>query len=726
VITGIGVIAAPGHTIDQIWAAVASGESGLKPLTLFHSPRYGQIPVGEITADLTELGAPLQGSRSDKLAWLAARSAIDSAKLTIEPDGDRFGVLLGSSVGGTYDTERFLRALMKRGVMRPRPTRYHECSAPVNFVADAFGCYGPSFAISTACSSGALAISTAAELIQSNQTDVMLAGGTDSLSHTTWAGFHSLLLVDEHGCRPFDASRAGMSFGEGAAVLLIESEEHARSRGGTILARLTGWGASCDAHHVTAPHPEGMGAVAAMRAALDRGQLVPSDVGYVNAHGTGTRDNDIAEGKALKTLFGSSVPPFSSTKACFGHALAASGAIEAVVCIEALRRQHVPANPGFTQADPAIGLTPVLRTQPARLQHVMSNSFGFGGNNAVLIFSHADASPKTRPSQLGPVSVTGIGVIAPDLKSNLERKIDPPLPAATVLVKSCGALADTATLTPNQRRRLSRISQMSILAARQSHQRNLSKRLAVALGTGFGCLDEGAVFIENLVQKDEAEPMPTRFPGSVHNAPAGQVAIDLEARGLNSAPTMGEISFECALWQAVHQVSNNEADEALAGSVDELNKYPLAIGQRWGFWNERTIPGEGVGVVNLSRASAESKPLGTVTTVRLGRYHRPFDAVREAQWIRTAVDVTHLDTLVTGAQGWPELDPLYDAVLAELERTTGHNWTQATYKQDCGEFYSASALGFAHALKLVQQEQRPMLLYTLSLRGGKALSCIAP
>jgi 3-oxoacyl-[acyl-carrier-protein] synthase II len=236
--------------------------------------------------------------------------------------------------------------------MRARPTRFHECSAPVDLVAEGFGLYGPSFAISTACSSGALAIATAAELIQSGQADVMLAGGTDSLSHTTWAGFHSLLLVDAQGCRPFDATRGGMSFGEGAAILILEAEEHARKRGAKILARLTGWGASCDAHHVTAPHPDGAGALAAMQSALHRAQLTPADIGYVNAHGTGTRDNDLAESKALRSLFGANVPPFSSTKRFFGHALAASGAIEAVVCIEALRRQQLPANPGFRQIDP--------------------------------------------------------------------------------------------------------------------------------------------------------------------------------------------------------------------------------------------------------------------------------------------------------------------------------------------------------------------------------------
>lgn len=721
VITGVGVIAAPGLGVAQIWSAIISGQSGLKPLSLFQSPRYGQIPAGEITSDLLALGAPSHASRSDQLAWLAARDALQSAQLSLKAIGERTGVVLGCSVGGSFGSEKFLAELALAKRFRPLRTRYHECSSPVDVVANGFGCYGPSFAISTACSSGALAIGTAADLIQSGAADVMLAGGTDSLARTTWAGFHSLLLVDSQGCRPFDATRSGMSFGEGAAVLIIESEEHATKRGAKILARLTGWGASCDAHHATAPHPEGAGALAAMQAALDRAQLAPSDIDYINAHGTGTRDNDVAEAKALKTLCNGSVPPFSSTKRFFGHALAASGAIEAAVCIEALRRQQLPANPGFTQVDPAIGLAPVSETRAAKLTHVMSNSFGFGGNNAVLIFSTAESIPRTKPTPSRPIAVASLGIIAPDLV--VEKTIESPLPSESVRVKACSPLADAATLNPTQRRRLSRIIQMAILAARRAGKPE-SSRVAIALGTGFGCLDEGAIFIENLITKNEAEPMPTRFPGSVHNAPAGQTAIDLGARGLNSAPTMGEISFECALWQAMNQLAVGEADEALAGAVDELNKYPLSIGKRWGLWDNQTIPGEGALVARLKVDANEA--LAKITTVRLGRCEPPFDAPLEAKWIAASVDLAEIRTVVTGGRGWPELDARYNAVIVELSKLARRTLIQQTYKQHCGEFYSASAMGFAKAVEIARAKQRPVLLYTLSLRGSKALCCVAP
>ena len=741
VITGLGIIAAPGCNVGEVWSAVAGGVCGLKPLTLFESPRYGQIPVGEIRHDLRQLGAPLRGSRSDRLGWLAAREAIRSASLNLPDFADRSGVLLGCSVGGSFDSERFLIGLMKRGKMHPRPTRFHECNSAVDLIADEFGLFGPSLAVATACSSGALAIATAAEMIQTGEADVMLAGGTDSLSRTTWSGFHSLLLVDANGCRPFDNTRGGMSFGEGAAVLVLESEETALRRGAKILARLTGWGASCDAYHATAPHPEGAGALAAMQAALRRAGLTAAEIDYVNAHGTGTRDNDLVEAKAMRNLFGERIPPFSSTKRIFGHALAASGALEAVVCVEAMRRQVLPPNPGFSQADPAIGLEPVTASRAARLTHVMSNSFGFGGNNAALIFSQPETTPQTRPLSLSPVVVTSMGMTGPG--RILVREVEPPMPPERVTVHSCGAL-DTSSLTPNQRRRLSRIIQMAILAARRCHAPAVASRIAVALGTGLGSVDEGSLLLENWIAKAEREPSPARFPGSVHNAPAAQIAIDLGARGLNSAPTAADISFEGALWQGMCQLAGDEADCALVGAVDELNKYLLGVGKRWGFWTNQHRPGEGAVVARIvpdrsrrgneadgAATSANPPPhvggcLARVTALRLGRYRRPFAVAREVEWIAAAVDLTKVTALFSGAKGWPVLEEHYQSVAAALSARAGRDIAHHTYKPECGELGAASAFGFAAAVEWVGQNQCAALLYTLSPRGGKAICCIEP
>ena len=717
-------MAAPGCSVRSVWEAITAGASGLKPLSLFESPRYGQVLAGEAPRDLLALGAPSRASRSDKLGWLAAREALGSAKLPLEMRGDRGGIVLGSSVGGSFDSEQFLTTLMKRGKFHPRPTRFHECVSTVDLLAEEFGLYGPSMAIATACSSSALAIATAAEMILAGEADVMLAGGADSMSRMTWGGFHSLLLVDSQGCRPFDASRAGMSLGEGGAMLVIEAEDFARRRGATILARLSGWGVSCDAYHATAPHPQGAGAAAAMQSALRRARLAPSDIDYINAHGTGTRDNDLAESSALKVIFDGAVPPFSSTKRFFGHALAASGAIEAVVCVEALATQSIPANAGFSSPDPAIGLQPVTNLRPAHLTHVMSNSFGFGGNNAVLIFSTPDSTPQTRMPRRVEAGVGGMSIIGPG--QLVEMEIGAPLPPGKAMVRSCGELADLSLLNPNQRRRLGRLQKMALITARRSHAPAPEKRVSVSIGTGLGLLEDAGTFIENLISKDEREPMPARFPNSVHNAAAAQVAIDLAARGLNSAPTAGEITFECALWQGICQLANDEADCSLVGAVDELDKYLLSIGKRWGIWNEQVIPGEGAFVAHLAPHSRLSQPLARVAAVRLGRYRLPFDARREAEWIASVVDLADVDVLLTGAGGYARMDPDYQALARAVSAQAGRAIEHRTYKQLCGEFHSASAFGFSMAVNLAHRESRVVLLCTLASRGAKAICCVRP
>jgi hypothetical protein len=354
----------------------------------------------------------------------------------------------------------------------------------------------------------------------------------------------------------------------------------------------------------------------------------------------------------------------------------------------------------------------------------MSNSFGFGGNNAVLIFSTSQTPPRTRIAKPGRVAVTGVGVIGPDTASTWD--IAPPLPPGQVSVRACGPLADAEMLSPNQRRRLSRIVQMSLVAARRSHAPDPSQRLAVAVGTGMGCLEDASIFLENLIGKDEREPMPTRFPGAVHNAIASQISIDLGARGLNSAPTAGEISFECALWQGMQQLAIDEADCALVGAVDELNKYTLSIGKRWGQWTEKVLPGEGVVIARLVPEEKTTTPLAHVAAVRLGRYRRPFNAEHEAEWIASTVDLANVDALLCGDKGSVALDPLYAAVGKALAARAGRTLDGHSYKDRCGEFHAASAFGFSVALDLVRRGSRGVLLYTLSLRGAKALCLVQP
>jgi len=386
-ITGMGMVSALGWSADDAWSAMEAERSGLQPLGLFASPRCGHVLVGEVRGDCARRSGLRGGSRSDRLAVFAARSAFEQAGLaSLTEDGrGETGVVLGACTGGMLDTECFVEDYVKGRKLDARLLRHHECASSANAIARELGLGGFRATVSTACSSGAMAVAVACDALADGEARVMLAGGADSLTRLTLNGFCSLLNVDPGGCRPFDANRNGMSLGEGAGMLVLETEESARARGARVLAFIGGYGSTCDAHHTTAPAPDGLGVFNAMRLALESAGMAPADVDYINAHGTGTRENDAAEGAAIARMFGADPPPVSSTKRFFGHTLAAAGAIEIIVCALALMNQKVPGNLGMATPDASLGFTPVQRMAPASLRVAMSNSLGFGGNNCSVI-----------------------------------------------------------------------------------------------------------------------------------------------------------------------------------------------------------------------------------------------------------------------------------------------------------------------------------------------------
>lgn len=380
VVTGLGILSAAGRGEEATVEALRYGRSGLGPLTRFSSARCGDLPVAEVSGTHAD-----EGPRTVALGRVALADALAAAGLERSALGAA-GLAVGTTVGGMPESEVALAALLENHVANESVWLQHECAYLTDTLADEFGLEGPAHTVSTACSSGAEAIATAASLLRAGEAELALAGGVDSICRLTLNGFASLLIVDPDGCRPFDRARAGMSLGEGAAFVVLETDAHARARGARPLARLAGSGNTCDAYHPTAPEPEGTGAEAAMRRALAAAGLEPGAVDYVNAHGTGTEDNDRAEGRALRRLFGEDVPPFSSTKRVFGHTLGAAGAIEAVVSILAITHGFLPGTPGFADADPECRVVPLARSRAAQPACVLSNSFGFGGNNTVLCF----------------------------------------------------------------------------------------------------------------------------------------------------------------------------------------------------------------------------------------------------------------------------------------------------------------------------------------------------
>ncbi|MDR1610854.1 MAG: beta-ketoacyl-[acyl-carrier-protein] synthase family protein [Candidatus Symbiothrix sp.] len=392
-ITGIGSISSIGQTSGEALHAMSGKHSGISSLSLFESRYKGNLPVGEIkksNKELTEILDLTPGrtySRTALLGMFAAKAAFEDAGLSRRKDEKlRIGFISGTSVGGMDLSENFYADyLSKPSKGRLREVVSHDCGDSTERIASYLGIDDYITTISTACSSGANAVMIGAQLIRHNFLDCVIAGGTDALCKFTLNGFASLKITDEKTCRPFDESRAGLNLGEGAGYIVLEKETN---RYPESYCRLAGYANICEAFHQTASSPEGNGAFLSMQKALQTGNLAPEQIDYINLHGTGTPNNDLAEGNAIKRLFGKKIPYFSSTKAFTGHTLGACGGIEAVFSVLAIRDGLVFPNLNFKNPVPEHGLIPETNfLENKEINVALSNSFGFGGNMSTLIFS---------------------------------------------------------------------------------------------------------------------------------------------------------------------------------------------------------------------------------------------------------------------------------------------------------------------------------------------------
>ena len=377
-ISGAGIVSAIGFGKAETLSSLRSGRSGIAPLKYLKTSLV-DVPLGEVKATNAELaslcGASEELPRTSLLGIAALKEALDQAGLK---DLSGEPLIGGTTVGGMDLTEATF----------PHYNALHDCGSSTEAIAAHFGGAPFSTTLSTACSSAANAVIMGANLIRSGRYPIVAVGGAEALSSFHLNGFNSLMIVDRTPCRPFDATRSGLNLGEGAAFLILESEESLRSRGARPIGRLSGFGNACDAYHQTASSPTGEGAFLAMEKALSSADLHPGDIDYVNAHGTGTPDNDAAESAALRRLFGDCLPPVSSTKAFTGHTTSASGSIEAVICLLALAEGFIPRQLNWKEPDPAC-IQPSVVEVERPLRHVLCNSFGFGGNDTSLLISNA-------------------------------------------------------------------------------------------------------------------------------------------------------------------------------------------------------------------------------------------------------------------------------------------------------------------------------------------------
>ncbi len=389
VVSGLGVVSPYGSGAKTFWAGLAAGACTIRPITLIDTEGFRSRVAAEVPVDaMAGLGVSPRRARADRLGLAAAREALADAGLGPAERAEA-ALVIGAVGGGMLEGEAWYWEETRTGRPSPRITALRSILpyTHAETLGWRLGIRGPKETVVMACASGAASIALAAELVREGVVPLALAGGVDALTRICFMGFNALKLLDPDPCRPFDRDRKGMSIGEAAAFVVLEDAERCRARGARELATLLGAGISTDAHHVTSPHPEGEGMARAMTLALTAARLDPRAVDYVNAHGTGTLQNDRTEALAIARVFGAGRVPISSTKSLVGHTMAAAGSLEAVASILALQHGLIPPTANLAHVDPEIPFDCVPNiARPAPIEVALTNSFGFGGQNVSLIF----------------------------------------------------------------------------------------------------------------------------------------------------------------------------------------------------------------------------------------------------------------------------------------------------------------------------------------------------
>ena len=528
-ITGQGIVCAIGNDAAQVRSSLRDGRSGIGTMKYLRS-KHVDIPVGEVqlSNDLMKemLGVDRNAvySRTSLMGAIAVRQALEQAGIA-GTAGKRIALISGTTVGNMDITI----------------SNDNECGASTRDIAalcsleDAKTC-----TISTACSSALNAIILGCEMLRSDEADIVIAGGSEALSRFHFNGFNSLMILDHEQCRPFDSSRNGLNLGEGAAFVVLQKNVP------DALAYVSGYGNRCDAFHQTASSENGEGAFLAMSGALTMAGLSPSDIQYVNAHGTGTQSNDISESRALKRVFCSNMPQVSSTKPFTGHTTSASGSIETVICILAMREGFTPANLGWKTPD-ADGITPTMGQEKALLHNVMCNSFGFGGNDSSLILSD-------RP------------VMLQDVEPVFGTKV-----AAMQEIGPDDDMSELKTFIPAMElRRMGPLMRASILTALLSLKKaGLERPDAIVTATADGMLEVSRQFQKDIVENDEELLKPTLFMQSTHNTIGSAIAIRTLCHGYNITYSHGDESEYWAMEDATRMIRSGKASSVLVTVFDE-------------------------------------------------------------------------------------------------------------------------------------------------------------
>ncbi|MBO4761745.1 MAG: beta-ketoacyl-[acyl-carrier-protein] synthase family protein [Bacteroidales bacterium] len=545
-ITGMGVICAIGNDSQSVLDSLKRKESGIGPMKYLQSV-HTDIPVGEVKLSTGQMRQMLgitgdnPVSRTSVMGAIAVREALSQAGIK-NLEGKRVALISGTTVGVMDVTEQYFERMKTEPELQYLP-HSNECGRSTHEIAEYSGLGNARCCtICTACSSALNAIMLGADMLKNDEADIVIAGGSEPLSRYHLNGFNSLMILDRQRCRPFDETRAGLNLGEGAAFVVLEKDVP------DALAYVSGYANRCDAFHQTATSKDGDGAYLAMSGALAMAGIRPEDIKYINAHGTGTPDNDASETAAFRRVFGDRLPDMSSTKSYTGHTTSASGSVEAVICILAMLNDFVPASLGWSKMIPG-GYVPTMGRSGADLDYVMCNSFGFGGNDSSMILS------KNRPS----------GEDAPIMDESRVRV------AARKVISDDAELALLKEyLSPMETRRMGKIMKASLLSAFEAmKEAGLEKPDAIVAATSKGMLELSNMFLEEIAQNKEELLKPTLFMQSTHNTIGSAIAIRTGCHGYNITYSQGDDSYYWAERDARMLLRKGEAKAVLVCSFDE-------------------------------------------------------------------------------------------------------------------------------------------------------------
>lgn len=584
VVTGLGLISAIGNDVNECWENALAGKSGIKRVTSVDDKDCYANLGAEVDCDSLEVDdLSKEVDRVTKLCLKASREAMKDAAYEIsDEEASRVGVIMGSCVGGVVSIENYVT----KGQKTEDINRMSIGQIATN-VANAVGAKGVITNVGNACAAGTISIAYACELIRAGVADAFVVGGADAFASVPYSGFLALHALSENPCSPFNHSN-GITLGEGSGALIVESYEHAVKRGAKIYCDVLSAGISSDAHHITAPRPDGIGQMYAIRTAIKNSGIEAADIDYINAHGTGTGKNDAAEFLSLHTIFDEATDNLSvsSTKAMVGHCLGAAGAIEAVFAVKALTENKIPPTVGYSEEDLAalpekagkIDFMP-NEMKEKELNYVMSNSFAFGGSNASIIFSKKPGDVKETETD-EKIYVTGMGIVSP-LGNGVENYIEKVKTGSTL-----EGVSGTSTVGKEDYdkfdvkmafyRKLDKFSIMQVMSGLEAMKNagievteENAEELGMIVGTGDGPITTVYEFQEAISAQGNAFGSAFNFPNTVYNAAGGYLSIKNGMRGYNVTVTNGAQAGLAGLCYAYNELKQNRATSMMASGVDE-------------------------------------------------------------------------------------------------------------------------------------------------------------